>query len=126
MVQAVKQNYPQREIVDASYALQTEIDEGRRVVVGVNAFTEGDDDAPPLLHIDPTLERKQIDRLQGVRAARSGAEVERVLAALRAAAATEDNLMPLLMDAARVHASEGEIVAALQDVWGDYRESPVF
>jgi methylmalonyl-CoA mutase N-terminal domain/subunit len=61
-----------------------------------------------------------------VRARRDGAAVEASLAALRNAAATEANLMPLLLDCARVHASEGELVSALQDVWGTYTESPVF
>jgi methylmalonyl-CoA mutase N-terminal domain/subunit len=126
MVEAVKQNYPQREIADASYELQTEIDAGRRILVGVNAHTEGDGATTALLHIDPAMEGKQIGRLQAVRAARSAPDVEHALAALRTAAATDANLMPLLLDAARVHASEGEIVLALQDVWGDYRESPVF
>ena len=126
MVAAVKANYPQREIADASYELQQAIDAGDRVVVGVNAFTEGDDGTHPILHIDPALEPKQISRLQTVKAARDPAAVEASLAALREAAATTTNLMPLLLDAARVHTSEGEIVRALQDVWGDYRESPVF
>jgi methylmalonyl-CoA mutase N-terminal domain/subunit len=127
MVAAVKQAYPQREIADAAYRLQQEIDSGRRVVVGVNAFLEGDEDAPPTLRIDPNLERKQIDRLQSVRANRDSAAVEAVLASLKRSAAREDaNLMPTLLDAARVHASEGEIVAALQEVWGDYREAPLF
>jgi methylmalonyl-CoA mutase N-terminal domain/subunit len=61
MVEAVKRNYPQREIADASYELQQEIDSGRRTVVGVNSYTEGDETDTPLLRIDPTLERKQID-----------------------------------------------------------------
>ena len=77
MVEAVKQNFPQREIADASYELQQEIDAGRRIVVGVNAYTEdGDGDQTPILRIDPALERKQIDRVQGVRARRDGAAVE--------------------------------------------------
>ncbi len=76
MVEAVKQNFPQREIADASYELQQEIDARRRIVVGVNAFTEGDDELTPTLKIDPALERKQIDRLHGVRARRDGAAVE--------------------------------------------------
>jgi methylmalonyl-CoA mutase N-terminal domain/subunit len=127
MVAAVKQNYPQREIADASYTLQQAIDSGRRLVVGVNSYTEGDSDTTPLLRIDPTLERKQIDRLQGVRARRDGAAVEATLAELKASAAKErENLMPELLVAARAHASEGEIVEALQEVWGDYRETPVF
>jgi len=127
MVQAVKRSYPQREIADASFQLQCEIDAGRRIVVGVNSFTEGGDDETPLLRIDPALERRQIDRLQGARAHRDGATVEASLAALKAGAATERvNLMGLLLDCARACASEGEIVQALQTVWGDYREVPVF
>ena len=127
MVAAVKRNYPQREIADASYQLQQEIDSGRRLVVGVNSHTEGDLDDTPLLRIDPALERKQIDRLQGVRARRDGQAVETALGALKQGAAKERaNLMPGLLAAARAHASEGEIVQALQTVWGDYRETPVF
>jgi methylmalonyl-CoA mutase, N-terminal domain len=127
MVQAVKQSYPQREIADASFRLQCEIDAGRRVVVGVNSFTDGGEDETPILRLDPALERKQIDRLRAVRARRDSGAVERSLQTLREMAADpRRNLMPQLLDAARAHASEGEIVQALQDVWGDYRESPVF
>ena len=127
MVQAVKQGFPQREIADAAFSLQQEIDSGRRIVVGVNALTEGDEAQTPILRIDPSLDRKQIERLRGVRARRDGAAVEAALGHVRHAAAGErENLMPHLLEAARVHASEGEIVKALQDVWGDYREVPVF
>jgi methylmalonyl-CoA mutase N-terminal domain/subunit len=127
MVEAVKRNYPQREIADAAFALQTEIDAGERIVVGVNAFLEGDDGQTPILRIDPALERKQIGRVQAVRARRDGAAVERELGALKTAAARADhNLMPNLLDCARVHATEGEIVGALQEVFGTYTETPVF
>jgi methylmalonyl-CoA mutase N-terminal domain/subunit len=126
MVQAVKEGFPQREIADASFDLQREIDSGRRVVVGVNAFTEGGDGETSLLRIDPALERRQIDSVRAVRAARDGAAVETALAALKEAAVAGRNLMPLLVDAARVHASEGEIIETLQQVWGDYREVPMF
>jgi methylmalonyl-CoA mutase N-terminal domain/subunit len=126
MVEAVKRGFPQREIADAAYALQTEIEAGERIVVGVNAFTEGEDGEHEILRIDPALERKQIGRVQAVRARRDGGAVEAALAALRTAAASERNLMPLLLDCARVHATEGEIVLALQDVWGSYTETPVF
>jgi methylmalonyl-CoA mutase, N-terminal domain len=127
MVQAVKQSYPQREIADASFRLQCEIDAGRRIVVGVNSFTEGDDDQTPLLRIDPTLERQHLHPPTGVRPPRDGAVVEGTLAALKQAAAGERaNLMEPLLDCARACASEGEIVQALQAVWGDYREVPVF
>jgi methylmalonyl-CoA mutase N-terminal domain/subunit len=127
MVDAVKQSFPQREIADAAFELQTEIDSGRRWLVGVNAYRHEDDGAIPTLRIDPGLERKQIERVKAVRARRDGAAVERELGRLREAAAREgENLMPLLLDAARAHCTEGEIVIALQDVWGDYRETPVF
>ncbi len=127
MVQAVKLNYPQREIADASYELQTEIDAGDRVVVGVNKFTEGDDGQHPILKIDPALEGKQVARVREVKAARDQGRVDACLAALKEAAATPRmNLMYPLIEAARAHVSEGEMVHALQDVWGSFTESPVF
>jgi methylmalonyl-CoA mutase N-terminal domain/subunit len=127
MVQAVKDGFPQREIADAAFELQREIDSGRRIVVGVNSYTESDDAATPTLRIDPALERRQIDRLSAVKANRDNEALQRTLRELKAAAAAGGrNLMPLLLDAARVHASEGEIVHALQHVWGDYRERPAF
>jgi methylmalonyl-CoA mutase, N-terminal domain len=126
MVQAVKRNFPQREIADAAFELQQAIDRGERVVVGINRYTEGDEHELPILRIDPALERKQIGRLQAARAVRDGAQVERTLAALREAASCERNLMEPLIDCARAGASEGEIVESLQAVFGSYTESPVF
>src|SRR5215204_4130745 len=126
MVEAVKRGYPQRAIADAAFELQREYDSGARTLVGVNSYTEGDDGEIEILRIDPALERKQIDRVQGVRARRDSAAVQAVLAVIREQAATDANLMPALLDAARVHTSEGEIVESLQDVWGSYTETPVF
>jgi len=127
MVEAVKQNFPQREIADASYELQQEIDAGRRIVVGVNAYTEdGDGDQTSILKIDEALERKQVGRVQDVRARRDGTTVESTLASLQQAATTGANLMPPMLECARAHASEGEIVDALQQVFGRYTETPVF
>jgi methylmalonyl-CoA mutase N-terminal domain/subunit len=126
MVEAVKHGFPQREIADAAYELQREYDTGDRILVGVNRYTEGDDGEMQILRIDPALERKQIGRVQAVRARRDGAAVEAALGELREAAATDRNLMPNLLDCARVHATEGEIVAALQTVFGTYTEVPVF
>lgn len=126
MVEAVKQNFPQREIADAAWELQNEIDSGRRKIVGVNSYTEGGDDETPILRIDPALERKQVGRVQAVRARRDSAEVERTLTELKTAAENGSNLMPPLIDCARAHATEGEIVHALQQVWGSYSEVPVF
>ncbi len=127
MVEAVKRNYPQREIADAAFVLQQEIDAGTRIVVGVNRFTADDEEPIPTLRIDPALERKQLDRLSGARTQRDGAAVEASLAVLREDAAHADrNLMDALLACARAHASEGEIVESLQQVFGDYRETPVF
>jgi methylmalonyl-CoA mutase N-terminal domain/subunit len=127
MVEAVKRSYPQREIADASYRLQQEIDSGRRVVVGLNAFADGDEREPTTLRIDPALEGKQLARLAAVRAHRDGGAVAAALAALKRSAARErENRMESLLTAARALASEGEIVGALQEVWGDYREAPLF
>jgi methylmalonyl-CoA mutase N-terminal domain/subunit len=127
MVAATKLNYPQREIADASFVLQQEIDAAERIVVGVNSNTATDEEPIPTLRVDPALEGKQVGRLQAVRARRDGAGVERALAALREDAAHEDrNLMEPLLACARAHASEGEIIESLQQVFGDYAETPVF
>ena len=127
MVAAVKANYPQREIADASFALQQEIDAGERIVVGVNSFQATDEQPIPTLRVDPALEQKQLGRLQSARAGRDGAGVEATLTALRADAAHEQrNLMEPLLACARAHTTEGEIVESLQQVFGSYTESPVF
>jgi methylmalonyl-CoA mutase N-terminal domain/subunit len=126
MVEAIKQNYPQREIADASFRYQEEVDAGKRIVVGVNRYRHDDENELEILRIDPALERKQVDRLRATRARRTGDEVERSLAVLKQAASGEANLMEPLLDCARAHASEGEIVAALQEVFGTYTETPVF
>jgi methylmalonyl-CoA mutase N-terminal domain/subunit len=127
MVEAVKRNYPQREIADAAFELQSAIDAHDRIVVGVNAHTEGEGGEMPILRIDPALERKQIGRVQAVRARRDATAVEQGLGELNEAAAQPDrNLMPNLLQCARVHATEGEIIGALQQVFGTYTETPVF
>ncbi|HEX5621081.1 MAG TPA: methylmalonyl-CoA mutase family protein [Solirubrobacteraceae bacterium] len=127
MVEAVKSGFPQREIAEAAYEHQREIDRGERIIVGVNDYREGGDGELEILRIDPELERKQIGRVQAVRARRDAAGVARALGELKTAAADESqNLMPNLLACARVHASEGEIVEALQEVFGTYTETPVF
>ncbi len=126
MVEAVKRGFPQREIADAAFELQQEIDAGRRTVVGVNRFTEGDEGELQILRIDPALEQQQIARVQAAREDRDADAVKTALGAITDAATKDTNLMPLLLDAARAGVSEGEIVHALQQVWGDYREQPAF
>jgi len=126
MVEAIRQNFPQREIADASFRFQQELNERRRIVVGVNDFTQDDEEPTPILRIDPALERKQTDRLAATKAKRDSTEVERAVTELKRAAATEENLMPPIIAAARARASEGEMIAAMQEVFGTYTESPVF
>jgi methylmalonyl-CoA mutase N-terminal domain/subunit len=126
MVEAVKRNFPQREIADASWRYQTEVDENRRYVVGVNRYEMPDEEPIEILRIDPALERKQMGRLEATRASRDGTVVEERLSALKEAAAAGRNLMYPLIECARARCSEGEMIGALQHVFGSYRESPVF
>jgi methylmalonyl-CoA mutase N-terminal domain/subunit len=127
MVEAVKRGYPQREIADAAFRYQSEVESGMRKVVGVNAYTEGHLDDTPILRIDPALESKQIERVRRVRDQRDAEAAQAALAKLEQAARDpRENLMPHLLDAGRADATEGEIVGALQQVFGSYTESPAF
>jgi methylmalonyl-CoA mutase N-terminal domain/subunit len=126
MVQAIEQNYPQREIAEASFRLQEEIERGERIVVGVNRYQQHDERQLEILRIPPELERKQIGRVQAVKARRDGAAAEAALTELRDHAANGRNLMEPLLDCARAHCTEGEIVESLQRVYGTYTETPVF
>jgi len=127
MVEAIKQSFPQREIADASFRYQEEVRDRKRIVVGVNDYRVEDEEELPLLRIDPALECKQVGRLGATRSRRDSAAVERTLAELKQAAADPDhNLMPHFIEAARARASEGEMIAALQEVFGTYTETPIF
>jgi methylmalonyl-CoA mutase, N-terminal domain len=127
VIPAIKENFFQREIAEASFRYQSEVESGQRVIVGVNRYLLDDEEPIPILKIDPGLEQKQVDRLAGVRAKRDSAAVEVRLAALKEAAAREDvNLMPLIVDAARDYVTLGEMCDALREVWGVWRETPVF
>ena len=127
MVAAIEQNMPQREIAEAAFRYQQEVESGRRVVVGVNRYLTGSEEQVEILRIDPELERKQVARLQAFKARRDSAVVERRLAELAEAASRPDrNLMPVLVDAVRDGATLGEICDAWRHTWGTWREQPVF
>jgi len=127
VVAAIEQNFFQREIAEASFRYQQEVERGERVIVGVNRFVSDEDGAPPILRIDPALEGKQVERVRALRAGRDPAAVESSLARLRADAARPDvNLMPAIVDAAKADATMGEMCDALREVWGVWRETPVF
>src|SRR5690348_13607437 len=105
VIAAIKDNFFQREIAEASFRYQSEVERGERVVVGVNRYQQDDERELEILKIDPALEHKQIERVQALRARRDAAAAEAALARLREDAAHEDrNLMEPIMTAARAHA----------------------
>jgi methylmalonyl-CoA mutase, N-terminal domain len=127
VIAAIKENFFQREIAEASYRYQSEVESGKRVIVGVNRYVSGGEEPIEILRIDPALEQKQIDRLAAVKAGRDSALVESRLTALKEAAARPDaNLMPPILDASRDYVTLGEMCDALREVWGVWRETPVF
>ena len=128
MVRAIEDGYVQGLIADEAWKVQRAVESGERPVVGVNVFTT-DDPRPDvqIYGLDEANRRRQLDRLAEVRRTREDKAVSRALAALQAAARVEDrNLMPLLVDAVEAYCSVGEIVTALKDVWGEYRQPVVF
>jgi len=127
VVEAVKENFFQREIADASFRYQAEVEAKQRIIVGVNRYQLDDEQPLEILKIDPALEQQQIDRVKALRGRRDSAAVESALAALKAAAGRDDvNLMPAILDAARAYVTMGEMCEAWREVWGVWRETPVF
>jgi methylmalonyl-CoA mutase N-terminal domain/subunit len=127
VLHGIETNWFQGEIADAAYHFQRKVASGRRVVVGVNAFTEGNEEpAPPTLQIGPEVDEAQRKRLATVRQRRSPSAVETALARVTAdAAVAEVNLMPAMLDAVAAYATVGEIVGALASVFGRWAEDPV-
>ncbi len=123
MVAAIEQGYPQREIAEASYAFQREVETGGKIVVGVNAFESQDDEAIELLRVDQSAQARQLSKLERLRARRDRGRVEYALKALQGAAYGAGNTMPFILDAVREYATVGEICGALRDVFGSYQES---
>jgi methylmalonyl-CoA mutase N-terminal domain/subunit len=127
VIPAIEQNFQQREIAEASFRYQSEVERAERVIVGVNRYQQEDERPIELLRIDPALEQKQIERVQAVRASRDSAAAEAALARLKEDAAHQDrNLMEPIMDASRAYVTMGEMCDALREVWGTWRETPVF
>jgi methylmalonyl-CoA mutase, N-terminal domain len=127
VVAAIKENFFQREIAEASFRYQSEVEAKERIVVGVNRYELENEPPPEILRIDPALETKQIERVQSLRAGRDAAAANAALARLKEDAAHEDrNLMPPIVEAARAYVTMGEMCDALREVWGVWRETPVF
>jgi methylmalonyl-CoA mutase, N-terminal domain len=127
VVAAIKENFFQREIADAAFRYQREVEQAERVIVGVNRYQLADEPEPEILRIDAALEAQQIERVRALRGRRDTAAVEAALARLKEDAAHEDrNLMGPIVDASRAYATMGEMCDALREVWGTWRETPVF
>jgi methylmalonyl-CoA mutase N-terminal domain/subunit len=127
MLDAVAEGFPQREIADAAFRYQSQLETGERVIVGINVFEHSVDTAqPPTLVIDPKVEAEQAARLRHLRETRDNSSVATRLDALQEVARGADNMMPAIIDCVRARATEGEIVDALRTVFGTYRETPVF
>ncbi|HZT83715.1 MAG TPA: methylmalonyl-CoA mutase family protein [Gemmataceae bacterium] len=120
MIAAIEKGFFRREVADAAFAYQRDVDAKRKLIVGVNAFVEADEKPIETLVIDDTVEREQAARLRERKARRDGEAVRRCLAEVRRVAATRENLMPALLEAARARCTVGELMAAMADVFGRY------
>ena len=127
VIPAIEKGFFQREIARAAFTYQREIEEKKRIIVGVNDYIdEGEKIKIDLLRIGPEVEKQQKKVLRGVKSDRNDTEVEAALAGLRAAAQGTDNLMPHFVDCCRVYATEGEMIGVLREVFGEYREPPIY
>jgi methylmalonyl-CoA mutase N-terminal domain/subunit len=122
----IERGWFQQQMADAAFTYQRALEKGEKVIVGVNKYVTDDDHPLEILRIPAEVERAQREQLAKRRAARDQATVDAALDDLRRAATTSENLIPLLVAAARAEATEGEMVAALKQVWGDYTEPPQF
>ena len=122
----IENGYYVGEIADAAYRFEREVNAGRRIIVGVNEFTDGDDGQRNLLRIGPEVEEYQLKRLADVKQRRDDDAVRTTLDRLAVEAADpEINLMPTMIEAVKAFATEGEIVASLEGVFGGYVERVV-
>jgi methylmalonyl-CoA mutase N-terminal domain/subunit len=119
-VSAIEQGFVQEEIEQAAFRWQQEVEAGERVIVGVNKFTEGDEEEIELHRLDPAAEKRQLERTARVRAERNAEEAERALAAVLEAARGEANLLVPMREALRVRCTVGEICNTLRDEFGVY------
>ncbi len=122
VIRGIENGYFQREIADASYRFQQEVESGERIIVGVNAYQDEEAPEVPILLIDPEVERVQAERLARVRRERDEARVREALEGLRKAAVSGQNTMPHFVEAALAYATLGEMMDVLRKVYGVYEE----
>ena len=123
MVPAIEQGYPQREIANSAYQFQQALDRGTKTCVGVNRYATNAETPIETLYIDEAAAERQVSGVRALREERDAARVSAALDGVRRAAEGSDNLMPLLLEAARADATLGEMCDALRDVWGEYQET---
>ncbi len=126
IISAIEANYPQKEIAEASFHYQQQLDAREKVMIGVNSHTAGDDQKPEVLTIGPEVEEDQLQRLKGIRDKRDQGALDRALLNLQTAARGDDNTMPHILDAVRAYGTVGEISDALKEIFGSYQETSVF
>lgn len=127
VVEAIERGFFQREISEASYRYQKEIESGERIVVGVNDYVlEGEEITIPVLKIDPEVERRQVERTQKLRKERDNTKVDAALAALLQASEKGTNVMPHVVEAVKAYATVGEIFQVWRDLWGEWDEPKIF
>ena len=124
-LRAIETGYIQREIQESAYRYQQAVESGQQVVVGVNCYQDDRAPSPPILRIDPEVERSQVERLRRLRARRDQARYRKALREVEAAARSDQNLIPPILDAVKAYATVGEISNALRRVFGEYQESVV-
>jgi methylmalonyl-CoA mutase N-terminal domain/subunit len=125
VIPAIEHGFQQREIAEAAYLYQNQVDRGAKTIVGVNRYRMDGDPRPDLLRIDEAIEHEQVTRLERIKRDRDAPRVAAALAALQRAAGSADNLIPFMLDAVRAYATVGEVCQALVPVFGTYREASV-
>jgi len=125
-LRAIEMGYQQREIQEASYRYQMSVDNGHRTVVGVNQFTTDEEERPEILHVREEVVRRQVERLNRVRAERDSGKAENLLRLLDEVARSDTNLMPVLIECVENYVTIGEICDVLRGVFGEQREYHVF
>ncbi|MCH8814909.1 MAG: methylmalonyl-CoA mutase family protein [Chloroflexi bacterium] len=125
-LRAIEGGFQQREIQEASYRFQMSIDKHERTVVGVNDFCTDEEERPDIIRVRPEVVKRQIDRLNKVRAERDNTKTEQLLKTLEAAAKSDTNLMPVLIECVENYLTIGEICQVLRGVFGEQREFMVF
>ena len=123
MIAAIENGYFRREIADAAFAQQRAIDTREKLIVGVNAFQQSEDESIPIMEVDAAIEAAQVESLREIKASRSSADVSQSLDQLRKAAAAGENVMPALLEAADNRVTVQECMDALADVFGRFRPS---